>query len=94
MAELAQVRAIIQGRVQGVFYRYFVQDIANNLALKGYVCNLPGGNAVEVIAEGNQEQLEQLVKQLEIGPPSAKVKKIQTEWSGYSGQFNRFSIKY
>ena len=48
MAEMAYLRARIYGRVQCVFFRYFDQDAAKTLELKGYVRNLPGGDAVEV----------------------------------------------
>lgn len=94
MAEMAYLKALVYGRVQGVFFRYFVQSIARNLGLKGYVCNLPSGNAVEVQAEGEKQQLEKLIKQLKIGPPEAQVKEVEINWSAYSGQFTTFSIKH
>jgi acylphosphatase len=91
---MAYLSATLYGRVQGVFFRYFVQDIANGLGLKGYVRNLPGGNAIEVQAEGTKERLEQLVEQLKIGPPGARVREVKINWSAYSGQFNNFGIRY
>jgi len=84
----------VYGRVQGVFFRYFAQDIARRLGLKGYVRNLSNGDAVEVEAEGDRQQLENLVEQLKIGPPAARVKKVEINWSDYSGQFNDFRITY
>jgi len=92
MAEMAYLKALVYGRVQGVFFRYFVRNIARNLGLKGYARNLPGGNAVEVQAEGNKQQLEKLIEQLKIGPPGAQVKEVEINWSAYSGQFTTFSI--
>jgi len=92
MAEMAYLKALVYGRVQGVFFRYFVRNIARNLGLKGYARNLPGGNAVEVQAEGNKQQLEELIEQLKIGPPGAQVKEVEINWSAYSGQFTTFSI--
>ena len=94
MAQMAHLKALVYGRVQGVFFRYFVRNIARNLGLKGYVCNLPSGNAVEVQAEGDKQQLEKLIQQLKIGPPGARVKKVEINWSDYSGQFTTFSISY
>jgi len=85
MAEMAYLKALVYGRVQGVFFRYFVRNIARNLELKGYVRNLPGGNAIEVQAEGNKQQLEKLIEQLKIGPPGAQVKEVEINWSAYSG---------
>lgn len=94
MAEMAHLSATVYGRVQGVFFRYFVRNIARNLGLKGYVCNLAGGDAVEVQAEGEKQQLEKLIEQLKIGPPGARVKRVEINWSDYSGQFTTFSISY
>ena len=70
-AGLASLRAVVYGRVQGVFFRAFVHRQALRLGLTGYVRNLPGGEAVEVIAEGTGDILEKLVGYLEAGPPAA-----------------------
>lgn len=90
----AHLSARLYGRVQGVYFRNFVQDIARRFGLKGYVCNLPGGDAMLVEAEGERQQLEKLVEQLRIGPPAAKVNKVEIKWSDCSGQFNDFRIRY
>ncbi|MCD6599841.1 MAG: acylphosphatase [Dehalococcoidia bacterium] len=84
----------IYGRVQGVFFRHFVQGIAKELELKGYVCNLRSGDTVEVQAEGDKQELEKLIEQLKIGPPGAQIRDIETTWSTYSGQFTTFDIRY
>ncbi len=94
MAEKARLSAKVYGRVQGVFFRYFVKNVAKKLGLKGYVRNLPRGDAVEVQAEGAKQQLEKLIEQLKIGPPGAWVKRVEVAWSGYSGEFTDFSISY
>ena len=94
MAETALLSAKVYGHVQGVFFRSFVQHAARNLSLKGYVRNLPSGDAVEVKAAGDKQQLERLVEQLEIGPPGARVKEIKINWSDYSEQFRDFDIRY
>jgi len=94
MTELASVRAIVNGRVQGVFFRDFVSRWAAELGLTGYVRNLPGGRAVEVQAEGEREQLEKLLGYLKVGSPSAKVEEVVTDWSEYTGNYSRFSIRY
>ena len=94
MAELASVQAIVYGYVQGVFFRSFVSRQATGLGLTGYVRNLPGGEAVEVQAEGERNKLEELIGYLKVGPPTAKVKKVVTNWSTYTGSYSRFSIRY
>jgi acylphosphatase len=94
VAELAHLSAKIYGRVQGVYFRYFARDVARTLGIKGYARNLPGGNAVEIQAEGDKQQLGKLIEQLKIGPPGARVEKVEMNWADYSGQFTDFSIKY
>ncbi|MFC1983263.1 acylphosphatase [Chloroflexota bacterium] len=81
------------GRVQGVFFRDFVARRANELDVAGYVRNLPGG-AVEVQAEGEKKQLEELVSYLKIGPPAAKVEKVAVDWSEYTGNYSGFNVRY
>ena len=94
MTELASVRAIVNGRVQGVFFRDFVFRRAAELGLTGFVRNLPNGRAVEVHAEGEKKQLEKLLSYLKVGPPAAKVEEVVTDWSEYTGSYSHFSIGY
>ena len=94
MAELVHLSARIYGRVQGVYFRYFARDVARTLGIRGYTRNLPGGNAVEVQAEGDKQQLEKLIEQIKIGPPGARVERVEINWSDHSGQFTDFSIRY
>ena len=93
-ADLASVQAIVYGYVQGVFFRAFVSRRANELGLTGYVRNLPNSEAVEVNAEGEKRQLEKLINHLKLGPPTAKVERVVTSWSEYTGSYSHFSIKY
>ena len=94
MADEAHLSAIFYGRVQGVFFRYFVRNVAKKLDLKGYVRNLASGDAVEVQAEGEKPKLDRLLEQLKAGPPGAWVKRVEVDWSDYSGQFTDFKIRY
>ena len=93
-AGLALMRAVVYGRVQGVFFRDFVSRQAVELGLTGYARNLPGGDAVEVIAEGERDRLERLIGYLEAGPPAARVDRVVAHWAGYSGTFSGFTIRY
>lgn len=90
---LASLHAIVRGRVQGVFFRAFVQSRAKALGLTGYVRNLQSG-AVEVQAEGDKRKLEELLKSLYQGPPAARVEKVEASWSDYSDDFPSFSVKF
>jgi acylphosphatase len=94
MADVAHFYATVYGRVQGVYFRYFVQNVAGRLGLKGYVRNLTSGDAVEVQAEGEKQQLNKLLEQLKVGPPRARVERVEVKWVDYSGQFIDFSIRY
>jgi acylphosphatase len=93
MAEMASLQAIVHGRVQGVFFRAYVEELAERLNLTGYVCNRPGG-VVEVIAEGEKPKLEKLVDYLKIGPPAARVMEVNTTWGEFSGGFSNFRVRY
>ena len=93
MSDLAAVNAIIHGRVQGVYYRAFARRRAATLGLTGYAHNLPDGT-VEVHAEGEKEQLQRLIGHLENGPPAARVNKVETDWSEYTGNYTGFNIRY
>jgi len=93
MTDLASVHVVVYGYVQGVFFRAFVSEWATELGLTGYVRNLPGGS-VEVNAEGERKQLEELIGYLKVGPRAARVEKVVVNWSEYTGNYPRFSIRY
>lgn len=93
VSDLASLQATIGGKVQGVFFRAFVSRVAHSQGVVGYVRNLPGGQ-VEVVAEGEREQLEKLLAQLRIGPTQARVDNVDYRWSGFSGRYTLFQIRY
>ena len=88
----ARLHAVVEGRVQGVGYRYFVEDEAMSLDLKGWVRNLWDGR-VEVVAEGQRQALEKLLVALRRGPRASSVTDIQVEWSPSTGGFTHFTIR-
>ncbi len=94
MSDLAGVRVVVYGYVQGVFFRAFASRRAAELGLTGYVRNLPGGDAVEVIAEGERDKLDRLIDRLKVGPPAAEVERVETTWSEYTGGYSSFSVRY
>lgn len=91
--EKGRVHLIIDGYVQGVFFRASTRDMALSLGLKGWVRNMPDGN-VEAVFEGPVEKLHQAVAWCKHGPPGASVSKINEKWSDYSGEYKNFDIKY
>ena len=94
MSELAALLATVHGRVQGVNFRAFVEMHARALGLTGYVKNVSGGRELEVLAEGNKENLEALLTYLEIGPRMARVDRVDVQWLAYSGRFGHFGVRY
>ena len=62
----------VTGRVQGVFFRAWTQQQANELGVSGWVRNAPDGS-VEAHFTGEESALEQLIKRLHDGPSSAAV---------------------
>lgn len=66
---------LIQGRVQGVGFRWFVHREASELALRGWVRNTEEG-AVEVVATGSAEDLAELRKSLNRGPRGSRVDRL------------------
>jgi acylphosphatase len=71
-----RVRYTVEGRVQGVGFRYFVRRTAESLGIIGWVRNLPDG-AVEALARGDQQALDAFESSLRKGPPGASVTGIR-----------------
>ncbi len=88
-----RLHAIVEGTVQGVGFRMFVTRLAADYHLTGWVRNRWDGN-VEVVAEGEEEQLSRLLAGLRVGPRSADVTNVRVEWSPASGEFRDFRIRY
>ena len=69
-------RYYVQGRVQGVGFRYFVERVAGELNVTGYTRNLDDGR-VEVYAVGTADQLSELAGHLRMGPRFADVRGVE-----------------
>jgi len=91
-APRSSLRAIIEGRVQGVNFRQFVYTRARFLRLTGYVGNMNDGRSVEVVAEGPREDLEQLLEYLREGPRPSRVESVEVEWGEASGAWTDFGV--
>jgi acylphosphatase len=88
----ARLRLIISGRVQGVGFRYSAYDKAKDLALAGWVRNIPSGE-VEIVAEGSKENLQMLAAWAHLGTPSAHVTEVREDWLYFTGEFTEFRIR-
>lgn len=87
-----RLHAIIDGTVQGVGFRMFVQDYAYSFGLTGWVRNTFDGR-VEVTAEGSHTHLETLLEKLRAGPRAAFVTSVQQEWLPATGEYQSFEIR-
>ena len=93
MADLALIKATVHGRVTGIGFRAFARAEAGTLGLTGFARNLPDENTVEIEAEGEKDGLEKLIAYLKVGPPLARVERVEISWSEYSGRYSDFSIR-
>lgn len=91
---MKQVHATVHGRVQGVSFRWYTRQQANQLGITGWVRNLTGGRSVQVVAEGTADQLGSLVLFLHEGSPGARVENVDVEWKPATGEFQEFSIRF
>ena len=92
MKDPARVRLKIKGRVQGVYFRASAVEQARRLGLTGWVMNC-SDNTVEIVAEGEKDQLEPLIDWCRSGPPGAQVKEVFAEWETSKQEFQSFSIR-
>ena len=82
---------IVSGRVQGVFFRDNIRKKAKELGLHGYAKNLEDGN-VEVVAQGNEEKINELIAFIENHPGYSKVENVRTSHKELQN-FKGFEIK-
>jgi acylphosphatase len=88
-----RIHALVSGMVQGVFFRSETRRIATDLGIKGWVRNLPDGK-VEVVAEGEEDNIYKLIEFLKQGPVAARVNKVDIKTENFKNEFKDFEIKY
>ena len=84
-------KAIVSGRVQGVFYRATAKQVAEELGISGYAKNLANGE-VEVEATGQDLKLIKFTEFLEQGPNQAEVEKVSWDYI-QTKQYNGFEVQ-
>lgn len=90
---MKRIHLIISGRVQGVGFRFYTRDIADETDIKGWVKNLRDGS-VEVVAEGKEENLQAFLKKLREGYLGKNISHIEEKEEPYTGAFNSFEITF
>ena len=93
MSNKIQVKAVISGRVQGVFYRAETKKTADKLGIQGYVKNLLNGS-VEAVFEGDNFIVNKMLDWCNTGPSAARVENILSEKIEGLSNFEEFLIKY
>jgi len=83
----------VEGRVQGVGFRYFVRSRAKELGLNGFVRNGYEGKVI-IEAEGDKKDLDTLLDYLRIGPPLARVIRMDVSESACKNDYEDFVVKY
>ena len=91
--EKVRAHVIIEGRVQGVFFRHHTQETAFRLGLKGWVKNRRDGT-VEALFEGDKDKVDQMIQWCHRGPSEARVKNVHVTWERYVGDCDDFSVTY
>jgi acylphosphatase len=88
-----RARVIIEGIVQGVFFRAHTQKEAQHLGVSGWVKNRHDGT-VEALFEGDQERVQTMINWCHAGPPHALVDNVNISWGDYTGEYSGFSVTY
>ena len=86
-----RAHVVIEGRVQGVFFRAETQNTARAHNLTGWVRNLPDGR-VEAVFEGAEEDVEQVIAWCHKGPSYAIVRDVKVAREQFTGEFDCFMI--
>lgn len=87
-----RIHLIIQGRVQGVFFRSSILEQTSRMRLTGWVRNCPDGS-VEIVAEGLRKKIQDLIGWCHHGPPGAHVHNVRLHWEDFKGEFQDFHIR-
>ena len=90
---MARLHVWIEGLVQGVFFRDSTRHVAGDLGLTGWVRNLPDGR-VEVVFEGDRGGCEKALEFVRVGPPSARVTRVEEMWDEEEEHFDNFKLRF
>jgi acylphosphatase len=83
----------ITGKVQGVYFRQNMRNIARKHNVNGWVKNLKDGR-VEAVFEGEEDNVHQVIEWCHIGPTGARVDDVDVIYEEYRGEFDSFDIIY
>lgn len=90
--ENTRIHVWVNGRVQAVGFRAFVQQNAVQIGVTGWARNV-GYDTVEAVAEGSKEQAEDFLRMMKRGPLGSRVDDWREEWEKATGEFESFRVK-
>ena len=93
MADNKRVHVIVEGRVQGVYFRAYTKDTAVKLGLSGWVRNRPNGS-VEALIEGERTAVEKMLQWFHKGSPHSLVETVHATEEPPVGDNATFEIQY
>jgi acylphosphatase len=93
MEDKKRAHVIINGKVQGVFFRMETLKAAQLYGVSGWVRNKVDGT-VEALFEGDKNNIDLILEWCRKGSPPAKVEKADVSWEDYTGEFEEFKITY
>lgn len=86
-----RVHVFVKGRVQGVFFRQGMKDIAEKKNVTGWVRNLQD-KRVEAVLEGKDTDVNSVIEWSQTGPPNAIVENVEIINENYKDEFSKFEI--
>jgi acylphosphatase len=90
---MIEMYCLVSGKVQGVAYRAYVENAADQLQLCGYVRNMEDGR-VEVVAQGDPSTLKEFVEFLHEGSSLSEVEGVDVEWRSIEKEHDDFSVRH
>ena len=93
MTDIKRVHVIVEGRVQGVFFRAFTRDEALKLGLTGWVRNRVDGS-VEALIEGQEAAVNKMLQWFHQGSPHSQVAKVLATEESPVNDNTTFEIHY
>lgn len=92
-SNIKRAHLFVEGKVQGVGFRYFTQTNARDMDINGWVKNLPDSR-VEAVFEGPEVKVESMIERCKEGPRAARVDSLDWEWVESTEPLNTFEVKY
>ena len=86
-----RVHIFVKGKVQGVYFRQGMKDIAEKKNVTGWVRNLQD-KRVEAVLEGKDTDVNSVIEWSYTGPPDAIVDDVEIINENYMGKFSKFEI--